>query len=200
MSLSLRAIRSLFVLVPALAFAAPAAAQAQHTFTFAPESKIVIEGSSNVHAWTCATSTFTAAAESPDLPAPETGSKLTSLSLSIPVESLDCGHGDMNSNLRKAMHADAHPDIAVRLTSYEATRQGDSYDVTLTGDLTINGVAKPIVVRASVTPNGTGGASIVGSAPVTTTDFGVQPVRVMLGALRTSANVTITFRLTAIRQ
>lgn len=184
-------------LVAACAAAAPASAQ--RPVAFAPTSRIVIEGRSNVHAWTCATSTFTATVEAPDLPATESGSRLSALSLSIPVKSVDCGHGEMNKNLQKAMHADQHPEVTFRMTSYDAQRKGDSYDATMAGMLTINGVEKPVVVRASVTPDASGQASAVGSVPVRTTDFDVQPVRVMLGTLRTSPDVTITFRLTAAR-
>lgn len=158
----------------------------------------MIEGKSNVHAWTCATSTFDATAEGPKLPAADIGSKLTVLTLSIPIKSLDCGHGDMNKNLQKTMHADKNPAVKFRMTSYDATKKGDSYDAIVHGVLTINGVEKPIVLRASVTPNAAGGANIVGSAPVKTTDFGVAPVKVMLGTLRTKPDVTITFRLTAL--
>jgi len=188
----------LLLAVATLPFAPPL--RAQHTVSFTPSSKIVIEGKSNVHAWTCATSTFEATATAPELPLSESGSKLSTLTLSIPVQSLDCGHGDMNKNLRKTMHADQHPPITYHMTSYAATRKGDSYEVNMDGAVTINGVEKPIHVHASVTPNATGGADVVGSAPIRTTDFGVQPVKVMLGTLRTSPDVTITFRLTAIRK
>lgn len=191
------ALLQLPIAVAALALAAPAGAQ--RTVTFAPASRIVIEGRSNVHAWTCATSSFEATATAPDLPADESGSRLTALSLSIPVKSIDCGHGDMNRNLQKAMHADAHQTITFRMTSYEAAKKGDSYDAMMRGTLTINGVDKPVDIRASVTPNASGGAEVVGSTPIRTTDYDVQPVKVMLGTLRTSPDVTITFRLTAIR-
>ncbi len=187
----------LSVAATALALAVPAGAQ--QSVTFSPASKIVIEGRSNVHAWTCATSSFEATATAPDLPATESGSKLTALSLSIPVKSIDCGHGDMNRNLQKAMHADEHQTVTFRMTSYEAARKGDSYDAVLRGTLTINGVDKPVDVRASVTPTASG-AEVVGSTPVKTTDYNVQAVKVMLGTLRTSPDVTITFRLTAVRK
>lgn len=188
----------LLSLAAVLLIAAPAGAQ--RTVAFSPASKIVIEGKSNVHAWTCATSTFDATATAPDLAATESGSKLTALTIAIPVSSLDCGHGDMNKNLRKAMHADQHPTIGYRMTSYDATKKGDSYDAIVEGMVTINGVERPVRVHASVTPNASGGAEVVGSAPIRTTDFGVQPVKVMLGTLRTSPDVTITFRLTAIHK
>src|SRR5690348_3212705 len=100
------ALRSVVALRLSLAAAALSAAPAwaQRPVAFTPASRIVIEGRSNVHAWTCATSSFEATATAPDLPATESGSRLTTLTLSIPVKSIDCGHGDMNRNLQKAMH------------------------------------------------------------------------------------------------
>lgn len=195
---SIAAPRTLVLFFATVLSAAASPAGAQQKFNFAPASKIVIEGKSNVHAWTCATSTFDATVAAPKLAASETGSKLTDLTLSIPVNSLDCGHGDMNKNLQKTMHADKNPVVKFRMTAYEASKKGDSYDALVHGVLTINAVEKPVVLRASVTPNASGGASIVGSAPVKTTDFGVAPVKVMLGTLRTKPDVTITFRLTAL--
>lgn len=196
----LRSARVLRLSVAAATAALAAPASAQRTVTFTTVSRIVIEGKSNVHAWTCATSSFEATATAPDLPAGESGSKLSALSLSIPVKSIDCGHGDMNRNLQKAMHADQHQVITFHMNSYEAVKKGDSYDAVMHGTLTINGVDKPVDVRASVTPNASGGAEVVGSTPLKTTDYSVQPVKVMLGTLRTSPDVTITFRLTAVRQ
>lgn len=196
----LRSVTPLRLSIVASVLCLGAPAWGQRSVTFTPASKIVIEGRSNVHAWTCATSSFEATATAPELPANESGSKLSALTLSIPVKSIDCGHGDMNRNLQKAMHADEHQTISFRMTSYEAARKGDSYDAVLRGTLTINGVDKPVDVRASVTPNASGGAEVVGSTPLKTTDYNVQAVKVMLGTLRTSPDVTITFRLTAVRK
>lgn len=195
-----RSAAALRLSLAAASLAITAPALAQRSVTFSPASRIVIEGRSNVHAWTCATSSFEATATAPDLPATESGSKLTALALSIPVKSIDCGHGDMNRNLQKAMHADEHEMITFRMSSYEAVKKGDSYDAVMRGTLTINGVDKPVDVRASVTPNASGGAEVVGSTPLKTTDYNVKAVKVMLGTLRTSPDVTITFRLTALRK
>jgi len=174
-------------------------ARAQHTVHFDPASRIIIEGTSNVHRWSCATTKFDATAEVPDAPATDFGKALTSLTVTIPVASLDCGHGDMNKNLQNAMHADKHPTITYRMTSYDATPSAGSYEIVMHGVLTINGVDRPTDVKATVTPNGSGGASAVGSASLNTTQFGVKPVSVLLGTLRTSPQVTITLRITGTR-
>ncbi len=74
-------------------------------FALAPESKIWIEGDSNIHPWSCkatrlkANITADVTAEQP----------ARSLALQIPVEALECGSGLMNSNLRKALKAENYP-------------------------------------------------------------------------------------------
>jgi polyisoprenoid-binding protein YceI len=173
-----------------------AAAGAQRAVEFDKSSKVVIEGTSNVHKWTCATSDFEVTVDAPQSPPAELGKTLKSLVVTIPVKSIDCNHGDMNRNLQKAMHADKHPNISYRMTSYEAVSRAGSYEAQMDGTLTINGTDRPSHVHATITPDGAGGASVVGSAPVKTTEFGVKTVSALLGTIRTGADVTITFRLT----
>jgi polyisoprenoid-binding protein YceI len=170
-----------------------------HATRYALSGKIAIEGSSNVHGWTCATSTFDAAVEGPDVGSAEVGKALTSMVVTVPVSSIDCGQGSMNGNLRKAMHADRYPDVRYRMTSYDGELRGDGFAAVVHGVLTINGTDRPTDLKATVTPDGAGGAGVVGSASIDTRDFGVKPVSALLGTMRTSPKVTITFRLAAAR-
>jgi polyisoprenoid-binding protein YceI len=188
------------VMVASLALAvAFAPAAAQHTLTFTTASRVAIEGSSNVHKWTCVSGSVGGTVSSPQAASSDVGKSVTSMTVDIPVNSLDCGHGDMNNNLRKAMNQGAHPGIRFRMTSYDATPHAGAYDAIMNGVLTINGVDKPVQLHATVTPNGSGGAGVVGSVSLDTEDYGVKPVRLFMGTLRTSPDVTITFRLSAVR-
>jgi polyisoprenoid-binding protein YceI len=165
----------------------------------APGSRIVISGTSNVHKWDCSTTKFTADIEAPASAPNEVGRMVSALEVTIPVRDIDCGNGGMTSNLRKAMHADQHPDVRFRMSSYEASAMsgGTSYDAVLSGQLTINGVEKPIQVRATVTPDGRGGVRAEGSVDLRTTDYDVQPVRALLGSIRTGDRVTIILTVVA---
>ncbi len=172
---------------------------AQGDVTFATASKIVVTGTSNVHNWSCETTGFTTVASAPKGTAADAGKALTSMTVTIPVKSLDCGNGGMNDNLRKAMHADDHPTVAYRMTSFDAVPEASAYQAVIHGVLTINGTERPMDLKATITPDGAGGASAVGSTTLKTTDYGVPIVKVFLGTMRTSADVTITFNLTASR-
>lgn len=183
----------------ALAATAPRAAGAQQPVKLDTTSKVVIEGTSNLHKWTCASAQFEMAVDAPQSAPADVGKTLTALVVTIPVSSIDCGEGGMTKNLRKALHADRYPTIRFRMTSYASVPRAGSYTVHARGILTVNGTDKPVELHSTVTPNGAGGASAVGSTPLDTREFGVPPVRALLGALRTSPQVTITFRLTASR-
>jgi polyisoprenoid-binding protein YceI len=165
----------------------------------APGSRIVINGTSNVHKWDCFTTRFTAVIEAAASPPSEVGKALGALDVTVPVRDIDCGHGGMTSNLRKAMHADQHPDVRFRMSSYEATavRGGAAYDATIAGMLTINGVEKPVTVKATVVPDGKGGGRAEGSVDIRTTDYGVKPVRALMGSIRTGDRVTVVLTVVA---
>ena len=161
-------------------------------------SKITILGTSNVHKWDCSTSSFTTTLEA--LPAPPAGGRreVTRLRVIIPVASLDCGEKKMNENLRKAMNAEAQPYVTFEMTSYDATpvKAEGGYGATVKGSLSINGVTKPIQIKATVSPDGKG-VRAEGSTEIHTPDYGVAPVKAMLGAIRTGATVTVVLTLIA---
>jgi hypothetical protein len=190
----------LTLLIGSGALGSPALAQSTVALALSPPSRVRVEGTSNVHGWACWSTNIDASIQVPQGPAADLGNAIESATFTVPVGSLDCGHGDMNDNLRKAMHADRHPAVRYRVTSYTATKRESSYEGVVHGTLSINGVDKAVDLRVTVTPNGSGGASAVGSTKINTNDFGVKPVKVLLGTLRTSPDVTITFNLTTVPQ
>ena len=86
------------------AFAAPVAAQTAARVPVAPESKLWIEGTSNLHGWSCTAERFEAAIEidpAADL-ATATPKAVKRVEVKVPVKALKCGHGGMDDNLYKA--------------------------------------------------------------------------------------------------
>ena len=157
--------------------------------------KVTIAGTSNVHDWTCSTSTIAAAIMVPQAAPSELGKNVESINVTIPVKSLDCGKGQMTSNLVKAMHADQHPTIAYRMGSYSARPAAAGYQAAVKGSLTINGVTRPVTMNTTARPDGKGSVRVDGSTSFSTRDFGIEPVKAMLGAIRTGERVTITVML-----
>lgn len=151
---------------------------------------VTILGTSNIHDWKCSSATSPMILV-PSATGPELGRNITSITLSIPVKSLDCGNGQMTSNLAKALHADAHPTINFQLASYTARPAGAGYQATATGSLTINGVTRKVTLNGTARPDGKGALRAEASTKLNTNDFGVEPVKAMLGSIKTGEMVTI---------
>jgi len=153
---------------------------------------VTVLGTSNIHDWKCSTSALNPSITVPTSGGAELGKSVTSISLSIPVKSLDCGNGQMNSNLAKALHADDHPTIAFQLLSYvgSASPTGE-YHSTVTGSLTINGVTRSVTMSGTARPDGKGSLRAEGATSFSTMDFGVEPVKALLGTIKTGERVTI---------
>lgn len=190
-------ITRLVTLVALAALASSARAQSVR-LRISPASKITVLGTSNIHKWDCSTSAFTAVIDAPHVTGNVIGKEVTRLDVTIPVGSLDCGEKKMNENLRKAMHADVHPDIQFSLTSYAAPdKTGGAYEATIKGNLTINGVTRPVTLKATVMPDGKGGVRAEGSTEIRTPDFDVPPVKALLGTIRTGEVVTVVLTIIA---
>ncbi len=175
-----------------VASAATLGAQAAKV-SLAATSAIRVNGTSNVHAWHLATSTFTSDIE---MAVPATaGSTVEAVTLSIPVTSLKSGKGGLDKNAYKAMNAEKHPAITFRLTSYSAEPKAGGYAAKVGGLLTVNGVERPVTLDATLSGDA-GALQAVGTTKFRMTDFGIKPVTALMGTIRTGDEVTVTFDLT----
>jgi polyisoprenoid-binding protein YceI len=181
--------RGLFSVLMVAAAAATAGAQGIK-MNLDPASTIRVDGTSNIHDWHATTSQITATIQ---VAPPISASKVESVTLTLPVTSLKSGKGGLDKNLYKALHADKNPDITFVMKTYDLA---DSGDAVITGDLTVNGVTKPVRATAKMTPAGENGLKAVGSTAMKMTDFGVKPVTALMGTIRTADAITVKFDLT----
>lgn len=152
------------------------------------ESRIWLEGTSTVRSFKCNATKVDVAvvAETEQSPA----DMVKSAALVVPVAQLDCGNGTMNEHMRKALKAQANPQITWKMTSY--TVQGAN--VVITGNLTIAGKENPIELRGTGTAeNGT--IRFKGSKQFKMTEYGVKPPSLMLGTMKVGDQVTVSFDL-----
>src|SRR5690348_11941007 len=180
-------------------FAAAGAAKAQSIrLAVAPESKLWVEGGSNLHDWHCQASAIDAQIEAEkaildSAPAP---ALLKKVSVKVPVRNLKCGSGKMEDNLYKALKADAAPQISYILGSFEVQPgQTDSYTLKTVGTLTIAGVEKTVNMDVTTKRQPDGSLRANGELPLLMTDFGVKPPTALLGTLRTNNEVKVKFEL-----
>lgn len=184
-----------------VAAASTAGAQATTRLPVAPTSRLWIEGTSNVHDWKCdATVKETSIDIDVLTPTLETISPkmVKKISVKVPVTSLKCGNGKMDGNLRKALNADKHAEIAYTLTTFDVTpgEAKDAFTLKTVGTLAVAGSEKTITMAIAAIRLADGTIKATATVPVKMTDFGVKPPKAMFGTIKTGDEVKVKFELT----
>ena len=181
-----------------------AAARAQSTATLAvgSESRVWIEGSSNIHSWSCSATAVDATIavdvafkEDPDFPR-----YLKTVRVKVPVTALKCGHDQMDKSLRRALKADDTTRAPYITAVFEAMRDGSDSTNALTvntiGALEIAGRENTVKMNVGTTRSADGTIEAQGEVPILMSDFGVKPPTALFGALRANNRVVVKFALT----
>ncbi|HXT17331.1 MAG TPA: YceI family protein [Gemmatimonadaceae bacterium] len=183
-----------------LLVAAAAGAQNTARVNVSADSKLWIDGTSNLHDWSCkadkidaAIDMDVAAAASMTVTAPKAVKKVE---VRIPVKALHCNHGGMDGNVYKALKADQAPDISYILATLEAV-PGDKDEITLKteGTLTIAGKENKISMTIEAVRLADGTLKAKGVVPIKMTDYGIQPPTAIFGRLKTGDEVKVNFEL-----
>ena len=165
-----------------------------------PESKLWIEGGSNLHDWSCKASSIEAAIEVDEsfVKTPTAApTSLKKVQVKVPVRNLKCGNGKMDNNLYKALKADDTPEISYILATFDVVpgAEKDSFTVKTVGALTVAGTERTVNMDVTAARLPDGGVRAEGTLPLLMTDFGVKPPRALLGTLRTDNKITVKFSL-----
>lgn len=176
---------ALVVAVPALI-----AATTLPPLTFATGSKVWVSGTSTVRGWRCESTQVTGTADAASTDLAQIGTARGEIT--IPVSTLDCSNGTMNGHMRNALKAQQNPAIRFRATSVRVTPSGAEGTVAMTGQLTIGGQTRDVAVEGTAVREG-GTLRVRGTHPLTMTDYGIQPPRLMAGTMRVRPAVTVGF-------
>jgi polyisoprenoid-binding protein YceI len=127
----------------------------------------------------------------------------SSVSLTIKVASVDTGVADRDGHLRSADFFDAETYPEITFASTEVSREGD--DWTITGDLTIKGVAKPVTIEFESTgsardPFGNLRVGFEGSTTVNRKDWNLSwNAALETGGVLVSEKIKLDFDISAIQ-
>lgn len=175
-----------------------AQAQSSIRLTARPDSKIWLEGGSNLHSWECQSSAVDATIEvDPSFKtAVDFPKALEKVEVKLPVTSLKCGHGGMEKNMYKALKADRSPAISYILGTFQAEPgAAKDFSVKTVGKLEVAGEERTVSMEVTATRLDDGTVEAKGTVPILMTDYGIKPPTAMFGALRTDNKVIVKFEL-----
>jgi polyisoprenoid-binding protein YceI len=168
----------------------------------APESKLWIEGTSNLHGWSCTSEKFDAVIELDAAAASQLATAapkaLKRVEVKVPVKSLKCDHGGMDGNVYKALKADDKSEISYIMATFDAAPgdAADAFTLKTTGTLAIAGKENKLSMDVVATRLPDGTVKATGMVPIKMTDFGIKPPTAIFGTLRTGDDVKVNFALT----
>ena len=195
----------------------PVATWAQSAnYTLDESSTIVIKGTSTIHDWEADVEKMDAnvmlATSQPE--GEEPNNLVESFSITIPVESLESGKGNMNRKMYDALKKDDHPEIMFFLKSaplVDKAAGGQSFTATLvdssltttkeerglkaTGNLNIAGSLKEITFPVKATKINNNSFRFEGSYSLNMKEYDVDPPSAVFGTIKSGEEVTIEFNI-----
>jgi hypothetical protein len=166
------------------------------------DSRLWLEGSSNVKDWTCTATVMEAliaidAASADSRDDATVAKSLRGVDVIVPVRMLKCGDRHMEANMYTALKAPKPPEVSYIIADFELkpSLTGDSLSVEATGKMSVAGAERSVsmTVKTERLPDGTRRAR--GTVPIRMTDFGIVPPRPWFGMLRTADKVLIRFEI-----
>lgn len=187
----------LFVVLALATLLAPGAHAGPASLTILPESKLWVQGTSNLRSFTCRAArvegTVAARAVSTALDVATLETVVGGAEVSVAVAGLRCGNPVLDAQVREALWADASPRITYRITSYRVTPAGEGEGaMRLEGVLSVAGTEKPVGADATAVVE-LGRLRVRGGTQFNMSEFGVHPPAPLMGALKVNDPVAVRF-------
>jgi hypothetical protein len=182
------------ILLLLLSMALRGLSEAQVKYASNSSVKIIVDGTSNIHDWKMESSKGTCSATF-TLDASGNLTAINGLTFSVAIASMKSEHGSqMDNNAYKAMAADKYPNITFSAASATVTpKGGGNYTISAPGRLQISSGVQNVTLVANAKVNADKSISLDGIYKLVTTDYNVKPISIMLGAIKTSANVSVSY-------
>jgi polyisoprenoid-binding protein YceI len=188
-SLISRVLFAFFMTTCALAITLNVAAQGNTLKSY----EMNVAGGSNVHAWTMKALNGTSSASFAVKPGTI---NLTSLEFSVPVKSLKSESSLMDSRTYNTLKSDKFKTISYKLVSAIITPAGNNhYTIKATGNLTISGVTRQVVMNTNCVVNADNTITVTGQQKLRMSEFQIAPPSFLFGAMKVADEVTISFNL-----
>jgi len=168
------------------------------TISVRPDSRLWLEGGSNVKDWKCKATAMEANIAFENKSASEVGTLpvVRGAFVKVPVRMLKCGDRHMEAHMYDALKAPASaPSFIIAQLDGLPVSDSVTRTVDVSGILSIAGVSRPIRITVHGDRLGDGTLRARGALPILMTDYGVTPPRPWGGILRTANKVVIQFEI-----
>lgn len=161
------------------------------------DSRLWLEGSSNVRDWTCKATIMDASIEISSGRQPLEARAVRGVAVKVPVRSLKCGDRHMEAEMYRALKAPRPPAESFIMASFDKLPDSSAglRTVEVTGRLTIAGVERTVTMSVLSDRLSDGTHRARGTVPILMTDFGIKPPRPWGGILKTRDKVLIQFEI-----
>lgn len=163
-----------------------------------PDSRLWLEGSSNVRDWRCEATTLDASVdvdEDATRGAASSFTRLRQVQVRVPTHALTCGRSQMDHIMYKALHVDDEPDCQQILGRFDVVSLSADGSLVMQGTLRIAGRERAVRVPVEVQQQRDGTLRAQGALPILMTDYGITPPTALFGVLRTENRLVVKFDL-----
>ena len=162
-----------------------------------PDSRLWLEGSSNLRDWRCEATTLDASVDVDDETnvAASPVARLRHVQVRVPTHALTCGRSQMDHIMFKALHVDDEPECRQIIGRFDVVSQSADGSLVMQGTLRIAGRERPVRVPVVVQQQRDGSLRAQGALPILMTDYGVTPPTALFGVVRTENRIVVKFDL-----
>jgi polyisoprenoid-binding protein YceI len=160
------------------------------------DSRLWLEGSSNVRDWRCDATTLDASIDL-DENAASSVARVRRVQVRVPAHALTCGRSQMDNIMYKALHVDDTPECRHIVGRFEVvSTSGDrGQSLVMQGTLRIAGRERTVRVPVELEEQRDGTVRARGALPILMTDYGISPPTALFGVLRTENRIVVKFDL-----
>jgi polyisoprenoid-binding protein YceI len=174
-----------------------AVAQSAYTISNSKSNDMELSGTSSLHDWEMNAQAFTGKAQfdfkNDD---DQTLVGLSSLTFSLPVTNLKSDKKGLDKNAYEALNIDKHKNIMYTLSSAKVSAEKDhKFLIKTTGNLTISGVTKEVVMNVYCSLNKDATITCTGTESLKMSDYKVEPPSFLFGAMKTGDAATLDFTM-----
>jgi hypothetical protein len=167
--------------------------------TVRPDSRLWLEGTSNVRDWRCEATTLDASIDVDDSAEHNgaiTATRIRGVQVRVPTHALTCGGSQMDHIMYKALHVDDAPDCRQIVGHFDVVSTSpDANSLVMQGTLRIAGRERVVRVPVVFEEQRDGSVRAQGALPILMTDYGISPPTALFGVLRTENRIVVKFDL-----